>query len=101
MLSSYAALTHKTYIKLLSMVNLYFEAILNKYRYPSTHGEVTTEDLFDIPMKELYLIETIVRRKLEKSRIGKHINNKYNPLATSLHKQLKVIRGVIAYREDR
>ena len=87
-----------------SIEKMFFKAAINKYRYTSKVGAISTEQLFDLPLTH--------ESKANLNDIAKNINAKIkaaeeedfvNPTAsnTLLTDKLAIVKAVIAYKQER
>ncbi len=85
------------------MPELYKQALLNKYRYPTTRGEVSTEDLFDMKLKGTFSLNAvaialyaIVKATNEEDFIG---DAAVSTVTDHDVGRLEVVKTVIAHRK--
>ena len=79
--------------------DLFILAATNKFRFVSTKGHLTVEDLFDLSLSALDTIAVSLDEKIQqagrKSFIGKRSSS-----AKGLEDQLEIVKFVIAYKQD-
>jgi hypothetical protein len=82
-------------------MSLYEVAARNKFRFSSTKGLITTEDLFDLPLesKTAYDLNTVaqtINKSLKEIGEENFVSSKTNPKATELQQKLDLVKLVIA-----
>lgn len=84
----------------------YENALRNKYRYPSVRGELTTEQLWDLPLQstrantpDLDSVAKEINRQLKEQTEESFVETKSNPLKTELEGKLEIVKHVIATKQ--
>jgi hypothetical protein len=83
--------------------NLFFLAAKNKWRFETSKGSITTEQLFDLPLKSVKQLDldTVAKetnKKLKEQEEDSFVEVKTNPLRTLLRRQLELIKLVINHK---
>lgn len=85
-------------------MDIFKNAAINKYRYPSSKGNLTTEDLFDLPLtSEKNASLDSVARELNKQikEFGEEsFVNAPSPALNITKNKLEVVKLVIAFRQE-
>lgn len=82
-------------------MNIFETATRNKFRFPSARGELTTEQLWDLPLtsKNSFDLDTVARTvngELKAVSEESFVTPKVNPNKGSLEVKLEIIKHVIA-----
>lgn len=84
----------------------YETALRNKYRYPSVKGDLTTEQLWDLPLQstrantpDLDSVAKEINRQLKEQTEESFVETKSNPLKTELAGKLEIVKHVIATKQ--
>ena len=87
-------------------MNYFREAILNKYRFPSSKGELTAEQLCDLPLQsksgmDLDSVAKAVAAELSAATQGSFVTNAVqSPLKAALEAKLELVKEIIAIRQS-
>lgn len=82
-------------------MNLFEKALRNKLRFMSVRGELTTEQLWDVPLtsRNGFDLDTLARdvsRQLKEATDESFVAVKTNPAKATLEHKLEVLKAVIA-----
>lgn len=80
------------------MDNLFFTAALKKYLYPSTKGQVTTQDLFDFTLQALNSTAKTLNAAIKDEEEEDFISSN-SVAATDLRNKLEIVKAVIAHKK--
>lgn len=81
------------------MSDLFFNAVKNKYRYPSKRGNLTTEQLFDLSFEsldEIYSELTALLDQMPKKSLLAQRSN----ADEELREKVDVVEAVFAYKTE-
>jgi hypothetical protein len=81
------------------MSDLFFNAVKNKYRYPSKRGNLTTEQLFDLSFEsldEIYSELTALLDQMPKKSLLAQRSN----ADEELREKVEVVEAVFVYKTD-
>lgn len=78
-------------------MELFQTAVKNKYRYPTSKGNVNTEDLFDLSLKDLDATAKSVNKQIKETEEESFISVKTTENSDA-HNKLEIIKSVIAYK---
>ncbi len=79
------------------MADIFFNAVKNKYRFPSKRGNLTTEQLFDLNMESLDEIYSELSARLE-AMPKKSLLAPRSDESDELKEKVAVIEAVFAYK---
>lgn len=85
--------------------SLFVIAAQNKYRFPSTRGQLTVEDLFDLPLRktngalDLDSVARSVNRELKQQAEESFVETSSNPAKAVLENKLEIIKAVIEIKK--
>lgn len=84
-------------------MNIFEQASRNKLRFQSDRGEVTTEQLWDIPLssRNTFNLDAIARKVSKELKEIEEISfvvTKPDPRKTQLELQLEILKYIIAYK---
>lgn len=84
--------------------NLFLQAAKQRLRFPSIKGEMTAEDLFQLPLtsKQGFDLDTIARNvnnELKAAGEESFVETNSNPARTTLALKLELVKFVIAERQ--
>lgn len=80
------------------MADLFFNAAKNKYRFQSKRGNLTAEQLFDLPLEELDEIYGQLNAKLDKSPLKSLLAPK-KVADVELEEKIDIVVAVYDYKE--
>lgn len=88
----------------MSTNDLFILASRKKYRFPSDKGDLTTEQLWDVPLtsRNGYSVDNIaiaVNRELRSLQEESFVQNRSNPRRSELQNMLDILKEVIAIRQ--
>jgi hypothetical protein len=80
-------------------------ATRNKYRFESSRGELTTEDLWEVPLQRAdgFDLDNIARNIANQIKlVGQEsfVATKENPVKKQLENKLEVVKAVISFKID-
>ncbi len=89
----------------MSEVNLFLLASRKKFRFPSERGELTVEQLWDIPLtsRSGFSVNNIaieVNRELKSLEEESFVETSKNPRRDTLRAMLELLKTVIAVRQE-
>ena len=90
-------------INAMSTDSLFLVATRKKFRFASERGELTTEQLFDLPMTgkcSLNSIAIYINNELKGVTEESFVETDSNPAATTLRQKLEVVKEVIGIRQN-
>lgn len=84
-------------------MNLFEQASRQKLRFPSIKGEITTEQLWDLPLTskgafDLDSVAKAINGHLKAVAETSFVEIKHNPAKTTLELQLDILKHIIAVR---
>ena len=89
--------------------NLLQVAAIKQYRFPSNVGDLTVEDLYQLPLVQPTNTRTVranlddvaraINAQLKASGVESFVAQK-NPATDDLNNKLEIVKQVIAYRQD-
>lgn len=79
--------------------NLFFTAALKKYLYPSTKGQITTQDLFDLTLQGLNTTAKTLNAEIKNEEEEDFINER-TVQSTDIRNKLEIVKTVIQYKKD-
>lgn len=87
------------------MDNLFLTATRKKYRFESSRGELTVEQLWDMPLAsrngfDLDTVAKAVNRELKGMEEDSFVERRSNPRRNDLENMLELIKTVIAVKQD-
>lgn len=87
------------------MSALFERATREQFRFPSNKGELTTEQLWQLPLQsktnfDLDTVAKTINAELKKSAEESFVTPSSNTGASLLSAKLDVVKAVIAYRQD-
>lgn len=84
----------------------YEKALRNKYRFPSNQGDLTLEQLFDLPLQssranraDLDSTAKEINRALKAEQEDSFVETRSNPLKAELQDKLDIVVGIIALKK--
>ena len=80
------------------MKNLFLEATKNKYRFATSKGQISTEDLWDLSLTSLDNIAIFIDEKLQKTQRKSFIDRRSTD-AVELDNQLELVKSIIEYKQ--
>jgi hypothetical protein len=104
--SDHHSQTHTTLLRIMSEVNLFLLASRKKFRFPSERGELTVEQLWDIPLTSrgrTFSVNNIaieVNRELKSLEEESFVETSKNPRRDTLRAMLELLKTVIAVRQE-
>lgn len=81
------------------MSDLFFNAVKNKYRFPSKRGNLTTEQLFELPFEGLDEIYSELSAKLEAAP-KKSLLSPRSVADVELKEKVEIIEAVFAFKAE-
>lgn len=87
------------------MTNLFLQATRRKFRFPSNKGDLSVEQLWDLPLTsrngfDLDTVAKTVNTHLKAASEESFVVTSSNPAKTTLQDQLEVIKAIIAVKLD-
>lgn len=87
------------------MTDLFLQATRKKFRFPSSKGELSAEQLWDLPLTsrngfDLDTVAKTVNTHLKAASEESFVVTSSNPAKTTLQEQLEVIKAIIAVKLD-
>jgi hypothetical protein len=103
--SDHHSQTHTTLLRIMSEVNLFLLASRKKFRFSSERGELTVEQLWDIPLtsRSGFSVNNIaieVNRELKSLEEESFVETSKNPRRDTLRAMLELLKTVIAVRQE-
>jgi hypothetical protein len=83
---------------------MYQDALRKKFRYPTNRGDITTEQLFDLPLQsktgfDLDTTAKAINRQLREVEDDSFVNTGANPVKAELEAKLAVVVDVIKTKQ--
>jgi len=87
------------------MTDLFLQATRRKFRFPSNKGDLSVEQLWDLPLTsrngfDLDTVAKTVNTHLKAASEESFVVTSSNPAKTTLQEQLEVIKAIIAVKLD-
>jgi hypothetical protein len=79
-------------------MNIFETAARKKLRFPSTKGELTAEQLFDLPLVQLDTVARSIHSELKSITEESFIDVKPDPRRPELETKLEIVKHVIAVK---
>jgi hypothetical protein len=103
--SDHHSQTHTTLLRIMSEVNLFLLASRKKFRFSSERGELTVEQLWDIPLtsRSGFSVNNIaieVNRELKSLEEESFVETSRNPRRDTLRAMLELLKTVISVRQE-
>lgn len=87
-----------------TLSNLLFNAAVKKYRFETKIGQLTTEQLFDLPLEsrsndDLNTLAKTINRSIKAFAEEDFVNSARNPAKEDLENKLEIVKAVIEYKQ--
>ena len=84
--------------------NLFFNAAVKQYRFETKIGQLTTEQLFQLPLEsrsndDLNTLAKTINRSIKAFAEEDFVNSARNPAKEDLENKLEIVKAVIEYKQ--